>query len=148
MAVGFQEAGPSCRYEAAGRGRYSQHTHLGIELFGGHAAPADAEILQLACDILSELHIPRYRLELGHIGVASGFIHRLHLDDHAARLLLSLMEQISRSTEGERIAQERLEALYPPDTSRERMPSNNGTPSDVETRYITSLPRPIIIPLR
>ncbi|HYK84471.1 MAG TPA: ATP phosphoribosyltransferase regulatory subunit, partial [Ktedonobacteraceae bacterium] len=97
LPLRFQYAGPVFRYEAPGRTRYRQHTQLGIELFGGHAASADAEIVQLACDILQELHIPRYRLELGHIGVVSGFINRLQLDDHAARLLLSLMEQISRS---------------------------------------------------
>src|SRR5437868_12875972 len=113
LPLRFQYAGPIFRYEAPGRNRYRQHTQLGIELFGGHTAPADAEILQLACEMLNELRITEYRLELGHIGVVSGFINRLHLDDHAARLLLSLMEQISRSEEGERLAQARLEALYP-----------------------------------
>ncbi|HLZ58894.1 MAG TPA: histidine--tRNA ligase [Ktedonosporobacter sp.] len=143
LPLRFQYAGPVFRYEAPGRGRYRQHTQLGVELFGGHTAVADAEILQLACDILGRLHISQYRLELGHIGVASGFINRLHLDDHAARLLLSLMEQISRSAEGERIAQERLEALYPSvgttagtDLSN---PSVQEATSQVDARYITSL---------
>jgi len=114
LPVRFQYAGPIFRYEAPGHNRYRQHTQLGVELLGGQAAAADADILYLACDILRELHIPDYRLELGHIGVVSGFIQRLNLDDHAARLLLSLMEQISRSDEGEQAAQARLEALYPP----------------------------------
>ncbi len=113
LPLRFQYAGPIFRYEAPGRSRYRQHTQFGIELFGGHAASADAEMLQLACDVLQELHISQYRLELGHIGVASSFINSLHLDDQAARLLLSLMEQISRSEEGEQLAQARLEALYP-----------------------------------
>lgn len=136
LPLRFQYAGPIFRYEAPGRGRYRQHTQLGIELFGGHAASADAEILQLACDALKKLNIAQYRLELGHIGVASGFINRLHLDDHAARLLLSLMEQISRSSEGEQLAQERLEALYPLDPSIGR---TEGTAGEIEMRYITSL---------
>src|SRR5437764_5636630 len=138
LPLRFQYAGPIFRYEAPGHNRYRQHTQSGIELFGGHAALADAEILQLACDILHELDIRNYRLELGHIGVASGFIQRLRLDEHAARLLLSLMEQISRSAEGERIARERLEALYPLDgESAEgmvRMASDGEA-----TRHITSL---------
>src|SRR3989442_6926740 len=117
LPLRFQYAGPIFRYEAPGRGRYRQHTQLGVELFGGHATSADGEILQLACDALSELRISQYQLELGHVGVASGFINRLHLDDHAARLLLSLMEQISRSSEGEQAAQARLEALFPASTS-------------------------------
>ncbi|HLI08243.1 MAG TPA: HisS family protein [Ktedonobacteraceae bacterium] len=149
LPLRFQYAGPVFRYEAPGRGRYRQHTQLGVELFGGQAAAADAEIVQLACDVLTELKIGRYRLELGHIGVASGFINRLHLDDHAARLLLSLMEQISRSEEGERQAQARLEALYSLDRLGEGMSAGNvGSTgnaeglvsiSGVEKRYITSL---------
>src|SRR5215467_3992408 len=141
LPLRFQYAGPVFRYEAPGRGRYRQHTQLGIELFGGHTLAADAEIVQLACDALLELRIPRYRLELGHIGVASGFINRLHLDDHAARLLLSLMEQISRSSEGERIAQARLEALYPAHEAGVDSRNNNssGTISELETRFIVPL---------
>lgn len=109
----LQYAGPIFRYETPGRNRYRQHTQCGIELFGGQRAAADAEILQLACDVLRELRVPSYRVELGHIAIASGFINRLHLDDHAARLLLSLMEQISRSEKGEQAAQARLDTLYP-----------------------------------
>lgn len=142
LPLRFQYAGPIFRYEAPGRNRYRQHTQLGIELFGGHAEFADAEILQLACDVLKELHIAQYSLELGHIGVVSGFINRLHLDDHAARLLLSLMEQISRSTEGESAAQARLEALYPLSSTNDE--DGTSVPktvySDREiTQHITSL---------
>ncbi len=154
LPLRFQYVGPIFRYEAPGRGRYRQHTQFGIELFGGHAASADAEMVQLACDVLQKLHIAEYRLELGHIGVASGFINRLHLDDQAARLLLSLMEQISRSEEGEKFAQARLEALYPLegrgqfiasslDTSNED--ANTPTPTQ-DSRYITSLLSSISIP--
>ena len=142
LPLRFQYAGPVFRYEAPGRSRYRQHTQLGIELFGGHSAPADAEILQLACESLHNLNIQQYRLELGHIGVASGFINRLHLDDHAARLLLSLMEQISRSEEGERIAQARLEALYPASASNvdNEKAAIDGTESlALRSQFIASL---------
>ncbi|HBE28592.1 MAG TPA: hypothetical protein DDW25_06850 [Ktedonobacter sp.] len=140
----FQYAGPIFRYEAPGRNRYRQHTQLGVELFGGQTIFADAEIVQLACDMLQKLHITQYRLELGHIGVASGFIKRLRLDDHAARLLLSLMEQISRSEEGERAAQARLEALYPGNTAEEQSEDTTargakGAVSELETRFMSSL---------
>ena len=124
LPLRFQYEGPVFRYETPGRGRYRQHTQLGVEMFGGHIISADAEILQLACEALNKLHITSYRLELGHIGVVSGFINRLQLDDHAARLLLSLMEQISRSDEGEQIAQTRLEALYPENRAGESEKSN------------------------
>ena len=64
-----------------------------------------------------------------------------HLDDQAARLLLSLMEQISRSDEGERMAQARLEALYPADAVGERSIKEGATSeaSHVERRLIASL---------
>ncbi|HEU0002386.1 MAG TPA: ATP phosphoribosyltransferase regulatory subunit, partial [Ktedonobacteraceae bacterium] len=141
LPLRFQYAGPIFRYEAPGRNRYRQHTQLGIELLGGHTALADGEMLQLACDMLNELQISSYRLELGHIGVASGFINRLHLDDHAARLLLSLMEQISRSEEGERLAQARLEALYPLNVTGEGGSEavSGSLGPEVGASYITSL---------
>jgi histidyl-tRNA synthetase len=140
LPLRFQYAGPVFRYEAPGRGRYRQYNQLGVELFGGHTLSADAEIVQLACDALHELCIPTYRLELGHIGVASGFINRLHLDDHAARLLLSLMEQISRSSEGEQIAQARLEALYPASESGGNARHNASSPiSELDARFIAPL---------
>ncbi len=137
LPLRFQYAGPIFRYEAPGRARYRQHTQLGVELFGGDPFATDAEILQLACNILHEMCISQYRLELGHIGVVSGFINRLHLDTHAAHLLLGLMEQISRSKEGERVAQERLEALYPPDPSLEKL--TQAADQAVQARYVTSL---------
>lgn len=137
LPLRFQYAGPVFRYEAPGRGRYRQHTQLGIELFGGQTVSADAEILQLACDALDALHITSYQLELGHIGVASGFINRLNLDDHAARLLLSLMEQLSRSAEGERMAQARLESLYP--TNQPAGNAITGMISEVEAKLIAPL---------
>src|SRR5438067_4129606 len=141
LPLRFQYAGPIFRYEAPGRNRYRQHTQLGIELLGGHTASADAEMLQLACEMLNELRITEYRLELGHIGVVSGFINRLHLDDHAARLLLSLMEQISRSEEGERLAQDRLEVLYPLNPWQEELVGDVAlrTASGMEMHYISSL---------
>lgn len=140
LPVRFQYAGPVFRYEAPGRGRYRQHTQTGIELFGGQTAHADAEMLQLACDALGELGITSYRLEMGHIGVASSFIRRLQLDDQAAHLLLGLMEQIGRSADGEQKAREHLEALYPETTTDEVQQMTNGLhPSHGETRYLTSL---------
>ena len=141
LPLRFQYAGPVFRYETPGRGRYRQHTQLGVELFGGHIISADAEILQLACEALNKLQITSYRLELGHIGVVSGFINRLQLDDHAARLLLSLMEQISRSDEGERIAQTRLETLYPANRSGESEISSSsmGTIAVGDAHLLASL---------
>ena len=141
LPLRFQYSGPVFRYETPGRGRYRQHTQLGVEMFGGHIISADAEILQLACEALNTLQITSYRLELGHIGVVSGFINRLQLDDHAARLLLSLMELISRSEEGEHIAQTRLQALYPENRAGESEKNNysvDTTPIG-DTHLLTSL---------
>ncbi len=136
LPLRFQYAGPVFRYETPGRGRYRQHTQLGIELLGGHAVSADCEILQLACDALNQLHIPSYRLELGHVGVASGFIQRLRLDEQAAHLLLSLMEQISRSPEGEQAAHSRLEMLYPAEAVEAH---SSATAHNTDERFLTSL---------
>jgi histidyl-tRNA synthetase len=136
LPLRFQYAGPVFRYETPGRGRYRQHTQLGIELLGGHAVSADCEILQLVCDALNELRIPSYRLELGHVGVASGFIQRLRLDEQAAHLLLSLMEQISRSPEGEQAAHTRLEMLYPAEVAAAQ---SSASAQNTDERFFTSL---------
>ncbi len=136
LPLRFQYAGAVFRYETPGRGRYRQHTQLGIELLGGHAVSADCEILQLACDALNELRIPSYRLELGHVGVASGFIQRLRLDEQAAHLLLSLMEQISRSLEGEQAAYARLEMLYPAEIAAAQ---SSLAAQNTDERFLTSL---------
>ena len=136
LPLRFQYAGPVFRYETPGRGRYRQHTQLGIELLGGHAISADCEILQLASDALNELRIPSYRLELGHVGVASGFIQRLRLDEQAAHLLLSLMEQISRSPEGEQAAHTRLAMLYPAEVAESQ---SSPTAQHTDERFLTSL---------
>lgn len=133
LPLRLQYAGPVFRYETPGRGRYRQHTQLGIELFGGQPVYADAEILQLACDALSTLGIAEYRLELGHIGVASSFIQRLDLDEQATHLLLGLMEQVSRSADGEQKARARLETFYP-EALDTRSETANG-----DARYLTSL---------
>ncbi|GAC1350467.1 MAG: ATP phosphoribosyltransferase regulatory subunit [Ktedonobacteraceae bacterium] len=148
LPLRLQYAGPIFRYEAPGRGRYRQYTQLGVELLGGHGASADAEILQLACGVLDELHIAQYRVELGHIGIASGFINRLHLDNHTARLLLSLVEQVSRSDEGAQVAQARLTALYPMNTAGGEA-ADSASPEralGAETRLIGSLLNSIQIP--
>ncbi len=134
LPLRLQYAGPVFRYETPGRGRYRQHTQLGIELFGGQPVYADAEILQLACDALSALDVSEYRLELGHIGVASSFIQRLNLDEQATHLLLGLMEQVSRSDEGEQKARARLEAFYPEALDAQTIGETNG-----DARYLTSL---------
>ncbi len=141
LPLRFQYAGPVFRYETPGRSRYRQHTQLGVEILGGHIISTDAEILLLACEALNKLQITSYRLELGHIGVVSGFIKRLQLDDHAARLLLSLMEQISRSDEGEQFAQARLEALYPENkaTASEQSSNSLGTASVGDVHVLASL---------
>lgn len=137
LPLRLQYVGPVFRYETPGRGRYRQHTQLGIELFGGQPVYADAEILQLACDTLVALGVSAYSLELGHIGVVSSFIQRLHLDEQATHLLLGLMEQVSRSEEGEQKARAHLETFYPTalDTS------TNGEAINGDVRYLTSLLR-------
>ncbi|HEX7737088.1 MAG TPA: histidine--tRNA ligase [Ktedonobacteraceae bacterium] len=137
LPLRLQYAGPVFRYETPGRGRFRQHTQLGIELFGGQPVFADAEMVQLACDALGLLGVNEYRLELGHIGVASSFIQRLRLDEQATHLLLGLMEQVSRSEEGEQKARARLETFYPEALDSQDLPGDESASGD--TRYLNSL---------
>ncbi len=48
---------PIFRYEAPGAGRYRQHHQCGLELLGASGPEADAEVLSLARDFLSEMGV-------------------------------------------------------------------------------------------
>ena len=59
--------GPMFRYERPQAGRYRQFHQIGAEVFGVAEPHADAELLKLVSDILSELNIPA-TIELNSLG--------------------------------------------------------------------------------
>lgn len=60
--------GPMFRYERPQNGRQRQFHQLGIECLGVNDPQADAEVIAIAYNLLSELPIGDFRLELNNIG--------------------------------------------------------------------------------
>ena len=60
--------GPNFRYERGQRGRYRQHTQVGLEALGSSDARLDAEIIQLAQTMLRDLGLTRLILAINSVG--------------------------------------------------------------------------------
>jgi histidyl-tRNA synthetase len=76
------------RYAAPQRGRYREHSQLSVEALGSDDPLIDAEIIQLYDELLHDLGVSEYHLELNSIGDRNcrpAYIERLTawLDEHA-----------------------------------------------------------------
>lgn len=60
--------GPMFRYERPQAGRQRQFHQLGVELFGIENASADAEVINIAMNLLDELGLQNLSLEINNIG--------------------------------------------------------------------------------
>jgi histidyl-tRNA synthetase len=76
--------GPFFRHERPQAGRYRQFHQLGIECIGTDSPLADAEVIMLLSDLLSELGVPGVELRLGSLG--SFEARRAYLEDLKAHL--------------------------------------------------------------
>jgi histidyl-tRNA synthetase len=76
--------GPFFRHERPQAGRYRQFHQLGAECIGTDSPLADAEVIMLLADLLSELGVPGVELRLGSLG--SFEARRSYLEDLKAHL--------------------------------------------------------------
>jgi histidyl-tRNA synthetase len=76
--------GPFFRHERPQAGRYRQFHQLGLECIGTDSPLADAEVIMLLSDLLSELGVPGVELRLGSLG--SFEARRIYLEDLKAHL--------------------------------------------------------------
>ena len=96
LPVRLHYAGPTFRYEKPQRGRYRQFTEVGLECIGGKGPAADAEVLAAACGALSAAGLRKYRLVIGHLGVAFQLLRQLGFEEHGQALVLGSMENLAR----------------------------------------------------
>lgn len=61
--------GPCFRYERPQAERWRQFLQAGVELIGSERPEADAEVIALTHDALTELGLENYTLKVGHIGL-------------------------------------------------------------------------------
>jgi histidyl-tRNA synthetase len=64
------------RYERPQKGRYRQFWQFGVELIGADTAPADAEAILLAADMLDATGV-RYELKVGHLSFMKNLLKDL-----------------------------------------------------------------------
>jgi len=64
------------RYERPQKGRYRQFWQFGVELIGADTAPADAEAIMLASDMLTATGV-RYELRVGHLSFMKNLLKDL-----------------------------------------------------------------------
>jgi len=60
--------GPMFRYERPQAGRYRQHHQAGVELFGNASAAADAQVIGLAMEFVSDLGLKNLSASINSIG--------------------------------------------------------------------------------
>jgi histidyl-tRNA synthetase len=87
-------SGPVFRYERPQNLTYRQFTQVGVELLGGLAPRADAEVLALACAGLDAAGVQGYRVIVGHIGLVRSLLGSLKLTDRTRGLLLWSLERL------------------------------------------------------
>ncbi len=96
LPVRLRYSGPVFRYERPQRGTYRQFTQVGVELVGGNAPRADAEVIALACEGLQRVGVHDWTLTIGHVGIARSLLAGLSLPERTASQLLWSMERLRR----------------------------------------------------
>ncbi|HHQ45008.1 MAG TPA: histidine--tRNA ligase, partial [Candidatus Altiarchaeales archaeon] len=92
--------GPMYRYERPQKGRYREFFQTGVELIGAESVEADAEIIWLASQCLSQFSL-KHKLRISHLGVLKEFLKAEGLDDKQAGEIISfidrdLMDEVDR----------------------------------------------------
>lgn len=94
--------GPIFRYERPQKGRYRQSHQWGVECFGVEGPEADAEIISLGLEVMREIGITDYRLEINSLGCEQcrmNFRRELveYLKENKAKLSETSRERLDRN---------------------------------------------------
>jgi histidyl-tRNA synthetase len=93
------------RYERPQKGRYRQFWQFGVELIGADTAPADAEVIMLAADMLNATGV-NYELRVGHLSFMKNLLEGIepsaqrrvmaHLDKKDFEGLAATLDSINK----------------------------------------------------
>jgi histidyl-tRNA synthetase len=92
-------AGPYFRYEAPQAGRFREFNQIGAEAIGSDSPLADAELIAILNDLLTDLGVPSVSLRLGSLGSPESRTEyreelRAYLREHEAELAKEVVERI------------------------------------------------------
>nr|QUE28455.1 syh [Porphyrostromium boryanum] len=84
-------AGPMFRYERPQSGRQRQFNQLGVEYLGIKNAQVDAEVIAMAYNLLSNIEIGEFRLEINNIG---NYTARQNYSEHLTHYLTKYKSEL------------------------------------------------------
>lgn len=85
--------GPVYRAQETEGGRDAEFPEVGVELIGEEAPDADAEVIALACAALQEVHIPAFKIAIGHIGLLNALYEEMMEKELAHKLRHALHQK-------------------------------------------------------
>ncbi len=91
----YQYAGPVLRYEEPSEGQYRQFHQVGAELIGSASPRADAEVLTLVSQCLSQVGLTGCRVAMSHVGMMSRLFEALQISEAAQMFLLTSLPELS-----------------------------------------------------
>ena len=90
----WQYAGPVFRYEASHPEAGGQFTQVGAELVGASSIKADAEVLGLAAQVLSQLGVADWRLELADLDVLNSVLDAVGVSERARTFIIGSVPRL------------------------------------------------------
>ncbi len=78
--------------ETFSRARQREFTQAGIELIGENSVAADAEIIEVAIDVLSRSGVSKFQIDIGQIEFFKGLVEQAGISDKDADRLRSIID--------------------------------------------------------
>ncbi len=81
------------RYDNPQRGRYREFWQAGFELIGSSDPSSDAEILDIACELMERLKLERFTIKIGHVGILYGLLEEAGFEQREQYKIASLIDK-------------------------------------------------------
>ena len=94
LPIRFQYAGPVFRYEVSHPEASGQFTQIGAELLGSSCIKADAEVLGLAAQVLSQSGVADWRLELADLDVLNSVLDAVGVSERARSFIIERVPKL------------------------------------------------------
>ena len=94
LPVRWQYAGAVFRYEVSHPEASGQFTQIGAELLGSSSIMADAEVLGLAAQVLAQLEVADWRLELADLDVLNSVLDAVGVSERARTFIIDSVPKL------------------------------------------------------